>query len=111
MHDTVVVRSGGDVGWAIRKNSPQLKAAVDEYVSRTALGTAAGNMILARYLKNAKYVKDAASKAERRKFLALVDYFKKYGTQYNMDWVLMAAQGYQESQLNQAAAAGWGPSA
>ena len=103
VHDTLVVRSGADVGWAMREKSPQLKAAVDDYVSRTALGTAAGNMILARYLKNADYVKDAASEAERRKFLALVDSFKKYGTQYNVDWVLMGAQGYQESQLNQAA--------
>ena len=103
VHDTVVVRSGGDVGWAIRENSPQLKAAVNDYLPRTAPGTAAGNMILARYLQNAKYVKDAASEAERRKFLALVGHFKKYGTQYNVDWVLMGAQGYQESQLDQAA--------
>ena len=31
-------------------------------------------MILARYLKSAKYVKDAASEAERKKFLALIQY-------------------------------------
>jgi membrane-bound lytic murein transglycosylase MltF len=60
-------------------------------------------MILARYLKSAKYVKDAASETERRKFLALVDLFKKYGDKYDVDWLLMAAQGYQESQLNQSA--------
>jgi membrane-bound lytic murein transglycosylase MltF len=53
-------------------------------------------------LKNAKYVKDAASEAERKKFLALIQYFQKYGDQYDVDWLLMAAQGYQESQLNQA---------
>jgi membrane-bound lytic murein transglycosylase MltF len=62
-----------------------------------------GNTILARYLKNAKYVKDAASEAERQKFLGLVQYFQTYGDQYDVDWVLMGAQGYQESQLNQAA--------
>jgi membrane-bound lytic murein transglycosylase MltF len=52
-------------------------------------------------LKNAKYVKDAASESERRKFAALRQYFEKYGDEYDVDWVLMAAQGYQESQLNQ----------
>jgi membrane-bound lytic murein transglycosylase MltF len=62
-----------------------------------------GNTILARYLKNAKYVKDAASESERKKFLDLIQYFQKYGDNYDMDWLLMAAQGYQESQLNNAA--------
>ena len=60
-----------------------------------------GNVILAKYFKNAEYVKNAAAESERKKFLALVQYFQKYGDQYDVDWLLMAAQGYQESQLNQ----------
>jgi membrane-bound lytic murein transglycosylase MltF len=102
VHDSVAVRTGADIAWAIREGSPQLKAAVDEFVARHAQGTAVGNTILARYLKQAKYVKDAASESERQKFLALVQYFKTYGEKYDVDWVLMGAQGYQESQLNQA---------
>jgi membrane-bound lytic murein transglycosylase MltF len=103
VHDGVAVRTGGDIAWAIRKESPQLKAVVDDFVVRNAKGTTAGNTILMRYLKNAKYVKDAASESERKKFIALVQYFQKYGVKYDVDWLLMAAQGYQESQLNQAA--------
>ena len=48
-----------------------------------------------------KYAKNAASETERRKFLAIVDLFKKYGAQYHVDYLLMAAQGYQESTLDQ----------
>ncbi|MBP2672792.1 MAG: lytic transglycosylase, partial [candidate division NC10 bacterium] len=51
--------------------------------------------------ESVKYVKNAASEAERKKFQALVQYFQKYGDRYDVDWVLMGAQGYQESQLNQ----------
>jgi membrane-bound lytic murein transglycosylase MltF len=102
VHDGVAVRTGGDIAAAIRKGSPQLKAALDDFVARHAKGTTAGNVILARYLKSAKYVKDAASESERKKFLALVQYFQKYGDKYDVDWLLMEAQGYQESQLNQA---------
>jgi membrane-bound lytic murein transglycosylase MltF len=101
VHDDVAVRTGGDVGVAIRKGSPQLKAVVDDFVTRHAKGTTVGNTILKRYLKSAKYVKDAASESERKKFLALIDFFRKYGDRYDVDWLLMAAQGYQESQLNQ----------
>ncbi|MBV8043841.1 transglycosylase SLT domain-containing protein, partial [Pluralibacter sp.] len=59
------------------------------------------NTIFLRYLKDAKYVKNAAAEKERRKFLAMVELFKKYGNEYDVDWLLMAAQGYQESRLNQ----------
>jgi membrane-bound lytic murein transglycosylase MltF len=31
----------------------------------------------------------------------VVALFRKYGARYNLDWMLMAAQGYQESRLDQ----------
>jgi membrane-bound lytic murein transglycosylase MltF len=101
VHEDMAIRSGGEVAWAFRKGSPQLKAVVDDFATRHKVGTAIGNQLLTRYLKNVKYVKNAASEEERKKFLALIQYFQKYGDQYDVDWVLMGAQGYQESQLNQ----------
>jgi membrane-bound lytic murein transglycosylase MltF len=103
VHDDVAVRTGGEVAWAIRKGSPQLKAAVDDFAVRNKVGTSTGNQFLTRYLKNVKYVKNAASEEERNKFMTLLQYFQKYGDKYDVDWVLMGAQGYQESQLNQSA--------
>jgi len=100
-HEGVTLLTGGNIAWAIRKGSPQLKAVTDDFMARHAKGTSLGNQVLARYFKNAKYVKDAASEAERKKFLDLVQFFQKYGDKYDVDWLLMAAQGYQESQLNQ----------
>ena len=102
VNEQAAVREGGKIGWAIRKGSPQLEAAIlDDFATRNKVGTATGNQLLTRYLKNVKYVKNAASEEERKKFMALVQYFQKYGDQYDVDWVLMGAQGYQESQLNQ----------
>ena len=101
VHDNVAVHTGGEIAWAIRKGSPQLKAMLDDSATRHKAGTSTGNQLLTRYLKNVKYVKNAASEEERKKFLALLQYFQKYGDQYDVDWLLMGAQGYQESQLNQ----------
>ncbi|WP_371228133.1 transporter substrate-binding domain-containing protein [Pseudomonas sp. QE6] len=101
VHDAIVLRMGGEIAWALRKNSPQLKAAVDDFVMRHREGSLAGNLILMRYLKNAKYIEDVASESERRKFLKLVQFFRQYGDKYSVDWLLMAAQGYQESRLDQ----------
>ncbi len=101
VHGNIALRTDGEIAWAIRKNSPQLKALVDDFVTRHARGTLMGNLLFKRYLKDTAYVKNAASESERAKFLALIENFRKYGDQYHVDWLLMAAQGYQESQLNQ----------
>ena len=60
-------------------------------------------MIFRRYLLNTQYVKGAAADAARKRFTSLVTLFRKYGAQYNLDWMLMAAQGYQESRLDHSA--------
>ena len=101
VHDTVTVRTGASLAVPFRKNSPQLAAALNEFLAKYGLGTAFGNMMEKRYLVSTKFAKNATSEAERKKFLALVTLFRKYSDQYNVDYVLMAAQGYQESGLNQ----------
>jgi membrane-bound lytic murein transglycosylase MltF len=101
LHEDVAVRSGGSIAWAIRDNSPKLKAELNEFVRKHGQGTAFGSEIFRRYLKSTKYVKNATSSEEIRKFRELVQFFRTYGDQYSMDWMLMAAQGYQESRLDQ----------
>ena len=81
----------------IHHDLQRLNAIIDEY----GLGTAFGNMMQKRYLVSTKFVKNSASEAERKKFLAMVDLFKKYSDQYDVDYLLMAAQGLQESGLEQ----------
>jgi membrane-bound lytic murein transglycosylase MltF len=105
MREDIVLRDGGDIAWAMRKRSPQLKAFLDKVAQEATSGKLARQReaILAQYLKSLKYVKDAASDAERAKFLALMAHFRKYGDKYDIDWLLMAAQGYQESTLDQRA--------
>jgi membrane-bound lytic murein transglycosylase MltF len=96
-----VLRTGGQMGWMIRKNSPLLKKELDDFLARYPEGSATRNQLLAKYLKNTKYVKSATSDAERAKFDQVVALFRKYCDQYDMDTLLMAAQGYQESRLDQ----------
>ena len=96
-----VLKEEGQVGWAMRKGSPQLKAVVDDFIKNHGKGTAFGNTMVQRYLKNTKWIKNSTSEAEMRKFQAYVKYFKQYGDEYNFDYLMLAAQAYQESMLNQ----------
>ena len=61
------------------------------------------NEILDEYLKSTQWVKSAGTEEELEKFHRAVDLFRKYGAKYDLDYLLMMAQGYQESQLNQEA--------
>jgi membrane-bound lytic murein transglycosylase MltF len=101
VHDQAAVRTGGVVAMAIRQNSPLLRAELDAFVKTHGKGTAFGNITLRRYLQNTRFAKGATSDEEMKKFNAIVEFFRKYGDKYDVDWLLMAAQGYQESGLDQ----------
>ena len=101
LHPDVALRTGGEIAWALRKNSPLLKAEINAFLAKYPEGSATRNMLFQKYLKNTKFVKNAASSAERKKFEEMARFFRTYSEKYDMDYLLMAAQGYQESQLNQ----------
>ena len=99
----LVIADNGDLAWAMRKNNPKLKQLVDEFVKTRAVGTSFGNTLVRRYLESNQWVKNPTTAAEIKKFEATVDFFKKYSSQYGFDYLMVVAQGYQESLLEQSA--------
>jgi membrane-bound lytic murein transglycosylase MltF len=95
------VRTDGQVAMMIRKNSPQLMAELNAFVARYPKGSQERNVLVQKYLKNTKYARQATAKVEIAKFQRVVEFLRKYGDKYSLDYVLMAAQGYQESGLDQ----------
>ena len=100
-HPELAIATGGQLAWVMRKNNPQLKQLVDEFVASHATGTSFGNTLLRRYLQNTKWVKDSTSGEEMKKFQANLELFQKYSGEYDFDYLMIAAQGYQESLLDQ----------
>ena len=96
----LVLSTGGRKGWAFRKNSPKLAAVVNEFVKGRRIGTLYGNMLAQRYLKDTQFVQSASSERERNRFWQLSALFKKYAGMYDLPWILIAAQAYQESQFD-----------
>jgi len=100
VHGNLALSTGGAIAVAVRKDNPKLKAAGDAWIRQHGPRTAFGNVMDKRYLQNTAFARSATSEAERRKFQELVALFRKYAGQYDLDFVLMAAQGYQESRLD-----------
>ena len=102
-HPDLVIASGMPIAWVMRKNNPAFKELVDAFVSSNGVGTSFGNTLLERYLKDTHWVTSSTSKSEMEKLRPLVPIFQQYATEYDFDYLMLAAQGYQESRLNQAA--------
>lgn len=108
INQDVAVNRGAQISWAMRKDNPQLKAAVDAFVARHRIGSMAYNDAYKRYFGTTKWVRDATSKRELRKFDATVGLFRKYGERYGFDYLMLGAHGYQESGLDQSKRSGSG---
>ena len=100
VHRDVTLRTGGNLAVAFRKENPRLREQVNAWLARHGKGDGFRNVIERRYLQNVSYAKNAAADAERQKLQQVIALFKKYGSQYELDYLLMAAQGYQESTLD-----------
>jgi len=100
--EDLVLRAQGFTGWAIRKGSPQLQAAIRDFYGNydTKQGGLAAR--LAQYHKGVKQIANNSGAAWAR-FQHTIALFEKYGRRYGFDPLLLAAQGYQESQLRQEA--------
>ncbi|MGD8883935.1 MAG: lytic transglycosylase F [Desulfobacterales bacterium] len=101
LHPNIKVRTGGQIAWAIRKNSPQLKSVVNRFIEAHKKGTLKGNILYRRYLENTRWVRNALADKEFRRFKDAVAFFKRYSQQYQFDWLMIAALAYQESGIDQ----------
>ena len=103
VNEGAAVRTGGAIAVAVRKDNPRLLRAVNTWIREYGPRTTFGNILERTYLQRGDYVTRASDRAEREKFERVVALFRKYGEQYRLDYLLMAAQGYQESRLDHSA--------
>jgi len=100
VNEQAVLREGGQLGWAIRKGSPKLEAEIQAYMNASlSKGVITGR--IKQYMRKVKQIKDSTGTEEAKRFEETYALFEKYGKQYHFDPLMLAAQGFQESQLNQ----------
>jgi len=100
VRDDLVIRTGGEIAWAFRKDSPQLKAVIDDFVSRHKAGTLIGNVLINRYLQNLDWVRNSTSASANERLAVLFDHFTRAGQAYGLDPFMLAAQAFQESEFD-----------
>jgi membrane-bound lytic murein transglycosylase MltF len=101
VRDDLVLREGGRIGWAMRKDSPRLMESVNRFLKENREGTLFGNILKNRYIRDFDWAANALEDDDYKRFNDLQHIFQRYGEAYGIEYLFAAAQGYQESRLDQ----------
>ena len=101
VYDEFPLKEDLNTAWAIRKNTPQLTKKINAFLRTHKQGSFYGNVLYNKYFRGSGQLKKHNSESELKKLSTTKHHFQKYGGTYNLDWLLLVAQGFQESGLNQ----------
>jgi membrane-bound lytic murein transglycosylase MltF len=99
LHPNLAVQTDGQIGWAIRKDSPVLMEALNDFLREYRPGTLSGNILLNRYTQDTSRVQRVRRAEHAHSLTRLRGSFEKHAATYDLDWVLLVAQAFQESRL------------
>lgn len=95
------ISTGSQIAWAMRKSDSALKFKLNTFLKNYKQGTVTGNVLFNRYYKNTRWIDNPVNDQTMKRFHDYQKSFIKYGREYNIDWIMLTALGYQESKLNQ----------
>jgi membrane-bound lytic murein transglycosylase MltF len=100
IRDDLVLRADGQVAWAFRKDSPQLAEAINKFAVRHREGTLIGNVLIDRYMENLEWIRRSTSEAGLARVRPLLELFRAASAEVDLDPLMLLAQAYQESELD-----------
>ena len=100
IHEGFPLRTNVNLAWMVRKSNPLLRDSLNQFIKDHKKGTLLGNIYFNRYFKDTKWISNPLDIGVRERSFRYAPLFKKYGEEYNIDWMLLSAIGYQESLLN-----------
>lgn len=101
VRDDLVINSGGQIAWAVRKESVDLLESLNGFIDIIREGSLLGNIFFKRYYENSKWIDNPTLPSEISRLDKYKSVMQKYAQEYEFDWLSIAAMAYQESKLDQ----------
>jgi membrane-bound lytic murein transglycosylase MltF len=103
LHPKAALREGAEIGWAVRPDNPKLLATLNRALAEITGNVNRWSGETRSYLAKLKQLHTATQGADMQRFRDTVEIFRQYAGQYRFDALLLVAQGFQESRLDQGA--------
>jgi membrane-bound lytic murein transglycosylase MltF len=101
LHPKAALREGAEIAWAVRPDNPKLLATLNRALAEITRSVNQWSDQTRSYLLELKQLHTATRGANMQRFRDTIEIFRKYAGQYGFDTLLLVAQGYQESGLDQ----------
>lgn len=100
----VKIARGGAIAWGFRPQDKALRGAADAFFAKRQKAKPPNDaQLLSQYFQSVRSLSNPLAGDERAKLERLSSYFRNHADTHGFDWMLMAAQGFQESRLDQQA--------
>jgi len=102
LHVRPIISRSHSVVWALRKNSPELMQALNDWIEKKQNGSLFDKLYQKYFIDRRNYLQRVESgflTSTTGKLCAYDDLLKQYAQQINWDWRLLAAQTFQESRF------------
>jgi membrane-bound lytic murein transglycosylase MltF len=100
VRDDLAIHTDGQIAWFFRKDSPQLASVVNEFMAKNRAGTLMGNVLINRYTENLQWIRNSTSEVGYERLRPLLELFRASAEKNDFDTLMLVAQAYQESHLD-----------
>jgi membrane-bound lytic murein transglycosylase MltF len=101
IHAQIPISDAGKIAWAVRPSNPELRESLNRFIVEHRKGSLMGNILFSRYFDKNRWLDDPLGGKSGERLREIAGLLQQYAAKYDFEWLLIAAQAFQESRFDQ----------